>query len=89
MTIEIKKVSIHVDGSELWNMAFYIKRGLLATAKEQYLDHQGSFERNEDQVLIILRNMYNALGKHEMYFSFLKEVKEIFQEHTDKSIKKD
>lgn len=84
MTIEAKGYTVEMDLDELWYLAFSVKHSLEYSLKTHWINHQSSWKKNEEKKLKLLKAMFNALGKLEVYEQIFKDAEDIFKKFNDK-----
>jgi hypothetical protein len=81
MNIESENFTIKLTHGELWSIAWDIKRSLLHDVANHWVRHQSSFERDESNKIGMIRQMYYALGRPDMYDAVMAEAKKIIEEY--------
>ena len=84
MNIEAKGYTVQMDLDELWDLAFSVKHSLEYTLKTHWINHQNSWEKNEEKKLFLLKTMFNALGRLDVYEQIFKDAEDIFKKFNDK-----
>ena len=84
MNIQAKGYTIQMDLDELWDLAFSVKHSLEYTLKTHWINHQNVWEKNEAKKLKLLKTMFNALGRLDVYEQIFKEAEDIFKKFNDK-----
>jgi alpha-amylase/alpha-mannosidase (GH57 family) len=85
MNIEAKGYTIQMDLDELWDLAFSVKSSLEFTLKNHWVNHQNVWEKNEEKKLALLKTMFNALGRQDVYDNIFQEAQDIFKKFNDKN----
>ena len=84
MNIEAKGYTVQMDLDELWDLAFSVKHSLEHTLRTHWINHQDSWEKNEEKKLRLLKTMFNALGRSDVYEQIFKYAEDIFKKFNDK-----
>tara|TARA_R110000772_G_scaffold37589_4_gene89220 strand:- start:165 stop:431 length:267 start_codon:yes stop_codon:yes gene_type:complete len=87
MNIEAKGYTIQMDLEELWTLAFSVKNALKTTLETHWINHQKVWEKNEEKKLKLLKTMFNALGRQDVYDDIFKDAEDIFKTFNNKQIK--
>jgi alpha-amylase/alpha-mannosidase (GH57 family) len=85
MNIEAKGYTIQMDLNELWDLAFSVKSSLDFTLKDHWVNHQNVWEKNEEKKLALLKTMFNALGRQDVYDNIFQEAQDIFKKFNNKN----
>ena len=83
MDIEAKEYEIKMTHGELWTIAFYVKSSLIDSLKTHWVSHQNSWKQNELPRIEMLRNMFYALGRPDIFDEIEPAAKEIFKTYND------
>jgi alpha-amylase/alpha-mannosidase (GH57 family) len=85
MNIEAKGYTIQMDLNELLDLAFSVKSSLDFTLKDHWVNHQNVWEKNEEKKLALLKTMFNALGRQDVYDNIFQEAQDIFKKFNNKN----
>jgi hypothetical protein len=85
MNIEAKGYTIQMDLDELWDLAFSVKSSLHFTLKNHWVNHQNVWEKNEENKLALLKTMFNALGRQDVYDNIFQDAQDIFKKFNTKN----
>lgn len=83
MNIEAKEFEIKMTHGELWSVAFDVKGQLVNTLKTHWINHQSSWKEREAPRLFIIRAMFYALGRPDLFDGIEREAEEIFKTYND------
>ena len=64
-----------MDLDELWELAFSVKSSLKFTLETHWVNHQNVWEKNEEKKLRLLKTMFNALGRQDIYEDIFNDVR--------------
>ncbi len=84
MNITAKEYHITIAHNDLWLIAFDLKNTLLHTVKTHWVHHQNSWKKNEEQRLLLIRDMFYAMGNPRFYEDIFNEIDNIFLEFNKK-----
>ena len=84
MNIEAKGYTIHLDLDELWDLAFSVNQSLKYSLQTHWVNHQTDWERMEAKKLELLKAMFNALGRLDVYEQIFEEAELIFKDFNEK-----
>ena len=85
MRIEIKEFELYVSESELSTIAFDMRRSILASIKDHWINHQDAFEKNESQRLSILKRFSQAMQNEDFYDEIIRTAEKEFKKYNDKN----
>jgi len=84
MDIQAKGYTIQMDSDELFNLALSVKHSLKNSLENHWVNHQNAWEKNEESKLRLLKTMFRALGRLDVYDDIFKEAEETFKKFNDK-----
>lgn len=84
MNIQCEKFTIEMTHDELWQTAFNVRSSLSHTLQTHWVNHQNSWEKNEEQRLYRIKTMFSYLGRLDLYEDVFKEAKKIFEDFNKK-----
>lgn len=89
MTIQPKGYTLELSYDEMWILAWSVRRDLEHSLKTHYINHQNAFERNEENKLNTLRELFTYLGRIDLYEDIFKVKEGLFKDFNDKHNGKD
>lgn len=89
MNIQPKGYTLELSYDEMWNLAWSVRRDIEQDIKSHYIHHQDAFERNEQTKLNTLRELFNYLGRVDLYEDIFKVKEGAFKNFNDKNNGKD
>ncbi|MFN7611602.1 MAG: hypothetical protein ACK5QX_11825 [bacterium] len=67
MNIEAQNFKMEITYGELWSVAFDLKRNLENSLKTHWVNHQQNWKKHEEANLRVIKTMFYALGRPEIY----------------------
>jgi hypothetical protein len=84
MNIEAESFKIEMTHDEMWSIAFDIRHALEATLKSHWVNHQDSWENNEEKRLYRINKFFTHLGRPDLYQDVFQSAKTIFEAFNSK-----
>lgn len=85
MRIEAENYKIELTQKELWRIACNMSSSIKQSAKDHWVNHQGVFEKNTELERKITRDLFNSMGRVDMYEDMMREIKGIFERYNEKN----
>jgi hypothetical protein len=85
MNIEAKDFEIRMSYSELWTLAFDVRNSLRHTLETHWINFQDSWQEHEKKRLAIIRTMFFALGRPDLYEESFEIANNVFRKHNEKT----
>jgi len=84
MEIQARDYQVTMSHEDLWSIAMDVRRNLFNTFKEHWINHQNAWKGHEKQRLALLRTMFYALARPDLYEEIEREAEKTFAEFNKK-----
>lgn len=85
MNIEAQNFTITIEKGQLWTLGFAVRNYFLHQMKSHYINYPDNWKDNEKPHLELIRGIFYALGRPDVYEDTLLQADIIISEHKKKS----
>jgi|LakMenEpi03Aug12_release.lakeMendotaPanAssembly.Ray.scaffolds.fasta_scaffold1056923_2 hypothetical protein len=78
MNIEAKGFELKMTYGELWSLGFDAINALRASLKDHWVNHQLKWKEGEKERIDRIKQIFNALGRQDIYATIESEANDIF-----------